>query len=484
MPDRPQLGDVRAGSTPAAPDPRGVVRGEAKPSASGATSAVNPEALSRPLLTVAQAAIHLNVSQSWIRRHLVELPAVRCGRLLRIDSDGLKYKIENGKSLKSEKVNMTPRRYQRGSVIWKRKAGKEEVAYGVYRVDVQTATGIKRQQKKVRLGTRKELPTDSQARKKLNDIISEAESGPPTPEKMTYQDLAKSWQDSEGPTQTKPTADRYAMVLRAWLLPYWKDRNISSITRLDVQLFLNSKAPTYSRSSIRAMRLVLQMTLSFAALNKWIAAYPCVKIKTPRTTNQSRGIKRAEMSEQQKLAIAARLDEPYSTLVLLVTRIPLRIEEAIGIKLSDFEGHVLNVKRVVYEGAIYDLEPTERRRIPVMDGVLLDRLRNLGKGREWVFESSAGTPVNPNNARRRYLKPAAQELGINVCGWHDFRHSLTTELRRNGTHPKVISDLLGHKKVNLAMDVYDRSDLKDFEQALGSVGNQLLPTCDPTLRMQ
>ena len=62
-----------------------------------------------------------------------------------------------------------------------------------------------------------------------------------------------------------------------------------------------------------------------------------------------------------------------------------------------------------------------------------------------------------------------------MCGWQDFRHSLTKQMRRNGTHPKVISNLLGHKKVNLAMDVYDRSNLKDFEQALGSVGNQLLP---------
>ena len=127
----------------------------------------------------------------------------------------------------------------------------------------------------------------------------------------------------------------------------------------------------------------------------------------------------------------------------------------------------------MYEGNVYDLQPSEQRKIPIMDMELLARPRKLGEGRKWVFQSRNGTPVNPNNARRRYLKPAPHELGIVVCGWHDFRHSLTTEMRRNGTHPKVISDLLGHKKVNLAMDVYDRSNLKDFEQALGSVGSQL-----------
>ena len=68
--------------------------------------------------------------------------------------------------------------------------------------------------------------------------------------------------------------------------------------------------------------------------------------------------------------------------MLLVTRIPLRIEEVLGIKSSDLNGHVLNLRRVVYEGAVYDLEPKEQRSIPVMDAELLSRLQNLGAGQE------------------------------------------------------------------------------------------------------
>ena len=50
--------------------------------------------------------------------------------------------------------------------------------------------------------------------------------------------------------------------------------------------------------------------------------------------------------------------------------------------------------------------------------------------------------------------------------WHDFRHTLTTNLRKNGIHPRVIADILGHTKVNLAMDTYDRSDTNDVGMAL------------------
>jgi integrase len=491
MSEKPQLGGVSTTGIPAASGRCGIVPVEASQRAL-LTESPSPlpadSFTSRRLITVSEAAFLLHVSESWVRRHLSELPTIRCGRLLRIDADALRSKIEDGKSLKSERVNMTPRRYQRGSVFWKKgKRGKEEVAYGVYRVDVQTASGVKRRQKKVRLGTRKELVTESNARTKLNDkFIAAGECAPPVPEKMTFGKLAEKWRAAEGPSLTEPTLDRYVAVLRAWLLPFWKDRSIQSITRDEIQLFLNSRAGAYSKSSIRSMRLVLQMTLSYAHLSGWISTYPCVKIKTPRVTNQSGTVKRAQMTEGQRLNISARVAEPYSTLVLLMARIPLRIEEAIGLKETDLDGHVLTLRRVVYEGKVYDLERDEQRQIPVMDVELLARLKKLAAGREWVFQSRNGTPLNPNNIRRRFLKPAAKELGVALCGWHDFRHSLTTELRRNGTHPKVISDLLGHKKVNLAMDVYDRSNLQDFEQALRSTvaGSQLLPSCDPKVSVQ
>ena len=70
------------------------------------------------------------------------------------------------------------------------------------------------------------------------------------------------------------------------------------------------------------------------------------------------------------------------------------------------------MRRVVYEGKACDLQPSEQRKIPIMDIELLARLRKLGTDREWVFQSRNRTPINPCNARRRFLKPAAQELGI------------------------------------------------------------------------
>jgi integrase len=72
------------------------------------------------------------------------------------------------------------------------------------------------------------------------------------------------------------------------------------------------------------------------------------------------------------------------------------------------------------------------------------------------------------------VRPAAQELGFELGGWHDFRHSLTTSLRRAGVHPKMVSGILGHAKVDLAMNTYDHPDVADFGQPLAVVADRLL----------
>jgi hypothetical protein len=70
--------------------------------------------------------------------------------------------------------------------------------------------------------------------------------------------------------------------------------------------------------------------------------------------------------------------------------------------------------------------------------------------------------------------PVAKELGIATGGWHDFRHSLTTNMRRSAVHPKVISGILGHSAVTLAMNTYDHLEAEDFRLPPQHVSGELL----------
>lgn len=135
------------------------------------TAVVSPETAPEAplLLNVTEVANALDVSESWVRRHALELPVVRVGGMLRFDRSLLlrqfQSRIVHGKSLKPER-NCMLSRYQRGYVH--QRGSKLKVWYGIFREDVRKPDGrVERRQCNVRLGTLAELPTKNTARQRL-----------------------------------------------------------------------------------------------------------------------------------------------------------------------------------------------------------------------------------------------------------------------------------------------------------------------------
>ncbi len=424
------------------------------------------------LVTVEEAAKVLGFSESWVRRHVAELPVVRFGRAIRFDSSLLSREpqgtMADGKSLKPERTPMLSR-YQRGYVY--QTGSKVKTWYGMFREDVPQPDGrIVRRQRNVRLGTSAELPTKAAARNKLTDHLR---SSNPSVE-MNFGELSDRWQAVAVPTLKPTTAEHYQNALRAYIVPAFGKRKISTIGRFDVETFLAQQSKKYSRSTLRSMRVSLSLVMSWAVSCEWIQKNPCAGVKLPRASNcAGRRVVRTILKPEQVIAIAGQLEEPYATLVLFLAITGLRIGEAIAIKWSDFDGTVLLVTRRICNGDV-DTVKTEgsARSLPIPED-LISRMRQLGDG-EWIFRSRDGTPVNPGNALKRYVRPAAEELKISIGGWHDFRHTVTTTMRRSGVHPKVISGILGHSGVALAMETYDHADAEDFRQPLEQVAGELL----------
>jgi integrase len=187
-------------------------------------------------------------------------------------------------------------------------------------------------------------------------------------------------------------------------------------------------------------------------------------VKLPRTCG-GRTIQRRVLSPDQVRGIAGRLQEPYASLALFLYVSGLRIGEAIAIQWSDFEDGVVKVQRRIYNGEVDTVKTSRSERGLPLPEDLIARLRTLSN-QGWVFQASNGAPLNPRNALRRHVRPAAKALGLEIGGWHDFRHSLTTRLRRDGVHPKVISGVLGHSGVELAMTTYDHVEVEDLRDPL------------------
>ena len=286
---------------------------------------------------------------------------------------------------------------------------------------------------------------------------------------MKFSELVERWKAMQVPAMKLSTVNHYQHALRA-ITPVFGLVEVATITRHDVEQFVQDRARKYSRSSLHSFRTTLSLVLGYAVSNGWIEKNPVIGLRLPRAENcGGDAITRCKLTSEQVVALAESLDEPFSTLVLSLASTGLRIGEAAGLRWSDLQNNVLHVQRRIYYGKQDDLKTKgSNRKLPLPDA-LVSRLLKLKKGDTWIFQASNGAALNPGNWLRREVRPAAKKLGIGLTGWHDFRHYFTHQLRRRKTHPKVLSGMLGHSGVTLAMEDYDYNELVDFQGSMSEM---------------
>jgi integrase len=383
----------------------------------------------------------LNVSETWLYRHRRELPHFRVGRAIRFDSALLlrhfqaKYPARTGSRPNPEgRIRMGLRRYQRGSVV---KQGKRIKAwYGMWREDVRLPDGsFERRKRKVRLGSVGEIPTRTAAYEELARQMGEQ----PVIASMTFADLVERWKTAVLPTIKESTGKYYENMLRCHVVPRFGDYDICAISRYEIEVFLAEKAKMFCKNSLRGMRVSFGRVLSWSVDCGWLEKNPCSGIRLPLAGSR---IKRTILKPEQVVAIASSLREPYATLVLFLAVTGLRIGEAVAIKWTDIDGDVLHIQRRIYEGKTGPSKTEDSNRDLPIPNLLLERMKRLGSG-EWIFRSRNGSPINPGNTLKRYVRPVVQRLGISLGGWHDFRHTLATELLKQRRPTKMFRNCSG-----------------------------------------
>jgi site-specific recombinase XerD len=86
-------------------------------------------------------------------------------------------------------------------------------------------------------------------------------------------------------------------------------------------------------------------------------------------------------------------------------------------------------------------------------------------------------PLSPDSLLKRSIRPALKRAGIvgKQIGWHNFRHSLATNLRAMGINVKVAQELLRHANSRTTLDIYTRAVSQQKRDANTQVVEMLLP---------
>jgi integrase len=70
-----------------------------------------------------------------------------------------------------------------------------------------------------------------------------------------------------------------------------------------------------------------------------------------------------------------------------------------------------------------------------------------------VSASDDGRPWPPDSFSAAFVA-LIRRVDVPTVRFHDLRHTHATQLLREGVHPKVVSERLGHATVGITLDVY------------------------------
>jgi integrase len=185
--------------------------------------------------------------------------------------------------------------------------------------------------------------------------------------------------------------------------------------------------------------------------------------------------------------LVAGLDLREKILVLLAPSTGLRQSELFGLEWRDinFDERTINVTRSIVCGVVGHCK-TESSQKPVpVHRLIVETLlkwreqQPYRKPEDWVFASRHNRgrkPLRGQSILRKFIRPKAQELGIQKhFGWHTFRHTYST-LEKRGTEFKVMQELLRHSSLRSTLDVYTQAITPSIQAAQDAVMLLLLST--------
>jgi len=70
-----------------------------------------------------------------------------------------------------------------------------------------------------------------------------------------------------------------------------------------------------------------------------------------------------------------------------------------------------------------------------------------------VFSHQDGTPLAPASVTHAFSR-IARQTGILGVRLHDLRHTHASLMLKDGIHPKIVSERLGHASINITLDTY------------------------------
>jgi len=346
-----------------------------------------------------------------------------------------------------------------------RKRGKESYSIAVS-LGRDPTTGKYRYQWVSVKGTKRE------AEKRLSELIHRLDTGTfVKPSKTTVADYLRRWlQEYVRPNLSPRGFERYESIARVHLIP---DLGAIALTQLRPEHLQRHYASKLSNGlsprSVRYQHVVLHKALQTAM--KWglVVRNVADGVDIPRAHQ-------AEMQTWDEYEVARFLESangsPYYALFHTALFTGMRRSELLALQWRDIDFHQVHVSRSLHQlrdRSYVFAQPKSarsRRTIALSPSSILtlrehkDRQEGIRamlgvplKGEDLVFSTPEGKPLRPNTVSRAWTALASR-AGVKVIRLHDARHTHASLMLKQGVHPKIVQERLGHASVQITLDTY------------------------------
>ena len=359
----------------------------------------------------------------------------------------------------------------RGHII---KRGKNSYSIAVS-LGKDATTGKYKQQWVSVKGTKKE------AEKRLSEILNQLDNGAfMLPSKTTLAEYLERWlKEYAWPNLAPRTAEGYESIIHRHLIPSLGNTPLTQLKPEHLQRYYSEKLadgrydgrgalnPTTVSHHHTCLHRALKMALKWGLISR----NPADAVTPPRP--QRSEIHTMNEDDITRFLEAAKAT-PYYVLFYQALFTGMRRSELLALRWCDIDlllcqAHITRTLHHLRTGEIVIRAPKSakgRRMVALSPSAALllqehsDRQAAqraiLGiplKDDDLVFSDFEGKPLLPDTVSHVWAK-LVKRAGLEGIRFHDARHTHASLMLKQGVHPKVVQERLGHATISTTLDLY------------------------------
>jgi integrase len=338
----------------------------------------------------------------------------------------------------------------------------------VLQLGLDPSTG-KRRQQWITAGTSKR-----EAEKQMAELIHQMDTGTfIKPDRTTIAQYLRRWLAECGkPSLTPRSYERYKGIIEKNLIPAIGSIRLIELRPEHIQRhYANMIDKGLAARTVRYDHIVLHGALRMAVKWQLLTRNIADAVEPPKA-------KHSEMQTWDSDEVADFLEAakttPYHVLFYAALYTGARRSELLGLSWRhvDLLYSQINIDRGLHwtknEGYIFTQPKSSKsRRTIALSPSLVLLLKEHKEKQECarlligkplteddlVFAHEDGSPLFPNSVSRAWVL-LASKVGIKPIRFHDARHSHASLLLKQGAHPRVVQERLGHSTIATTLDVY------------------------------